>query len=452
MKMATALRRKLGESQLIDDVDLLESVSMDESVCKRVMPDLLVRARQHSDVVAVLEAAEAYDVPVTPRGGGTGKAGGAIPICGGVVLDTSFLSRLIEIDAANLNAVVEPGMVLQRFQEAVEQEGLFYPPDPNSLETCCIGGNVAHNAGGPRAFKYGVTRNYVMAMDAVLMGGESVGLGRRTIKCAAGYDLSGLMVGSEGTLGVFTKLRLSLIRKPPVVTTCLVLFPDEVSAGKTVASIVEHGLVPSVMEFFDRELVAIIRNHGVDMIPPGTQAVLLIELDGEDEQRIENELDRLADVSDEHGALDVLVAKHGGDREKLWAARRVLTDAIKERKPFKVSEDIAVPRSQGPALLARLGALSESTGILIASYGHAGDGNYHVNVLFDDNRVNVEPIVRQVFQISLDLGGTITGEHGVGLAKKAYLPMEKSRRQLDWMRSIKALFDPKGLLNPEKIF
>ena len=451
-KLALHLARLLGESRIIDDPDLLASVAGDESVCETVTPDLLIRVRNTEEIATVLTAAKQFEVPVTPRGGGTGKSGGAIPIFGGIVMDTSRMNQLIEVDRANLTAVVEPGMVLRQFQESVEDEGLFYPPDPNSLETCCIGGNVAHNAGGPRAFKYGVTRNYVMAVDAVLMGGETIGFGRRTIKCAAGYDLSGLLVGSEGTLAVFSRLRLSLIRKPPLLTTLLVLFPDEISAGSAVSAIVEKGVRPRVMEFLDRELVGIIRQGGVDMVPPQTGALLLVELDGKSESQLEEELDQLGDICDDAGANDILVAKHGTDREKLWSARRVLTDAIKIRAKFKVAEDIAVPRSEIPRLLEQLKQLGERDDIIVASYGHAGDGNFHVNVLYDDAELDVEPILKKIFEITLDLKGTITGEHGVGLAKKPYLPMEKSPAQLEWMRAQKRLFDPLGLLNPGKIF
>jgi glycolate oxidase len=450
-KMALGLARRIGESKVIDDPDILETVAGDESVCEPRMPDLLVRARTVEDIEAVLRAAEEFAVPVTPRGGGTGKAGGAIPIFGGVVLDTSRMNQLLHVDRSDFKAEVEPGIILQAFQEEVEREGLFYPPDPNSLETCCLGGNVAHNAGGPRAFKYGVTRNYVMAVEAVLMGGESVSFGRNTVKCVAGYDLTGLMVGSEGTLGVFSKLRLALIPNPPVVTTLLVLFPDEIAAGRAVAAIVEKGPRPRVMEFMDRELVGIVRHH-VSMIPENTGAVLLVELDGEDETRVEADLDRLGDICDEENAADILLAKHGGDRDRLWAARRVLTDAVKSRARFKVAEDIAVPRSSAPKLLEALKRLSEADEVLIAAYGHAGDGNFHVNVLYDDDQWDCEPTIVRVFEIALSLGGTITGEHGVGIAKKKYLPLQKSPSQIAWMQRQKQLFDPQGLLNPGKIF
>ncbi len=451
-RLASALSRRIGDRNVIDDADLLDGVAGDESHCAPCRPDLLVRARSTDHVAACLEEAARLEVPVTPRGGGTGKAGGAIPVFGGAVLDTSFMKRIVSVDRENLMAVVEPGVITGEFQREMADLGLFYPPDPNSLETCCLGGNIAHNAGGPRAFKYGVTRNYVMALEAVLMGGEVLRTGRRTVKSVAGYDLTGLLVGSEGTLGVFTEIRLSLLRRPAELTTLLVLFEDEAAAGRTVAQVVAQGLRPRVLEFLDTTLVGIIRDKGVDIVPEGTGALLLVELDGATEEAVEADLDRFADIADEAGARDVLVAKHGGDRDKLWAARRVLTDAVKERVRFKVAEDIAVPRSAAGTLLEKLRGLREKHGVLIASYGHAGDGNFHVNVLWDDPEWDPEPALVDIFRLALDLGGTITGEHGVGLAKKAYLPMEKSPSQIAWMRAQKRLFDPAGLLNPGKIF
>ncbi len=451
-KLAVDLARRIGRRNVLDDRDLLEGVAGDESACERRAPDLLVRVRSEDDIAATLEAALRFNVPVTPRAGGTGKAGGAIPVYGGVVLDTSRMKQIIEIDTQNHFAVVEPGVVTGELQQEVERLGLFFPPDPNSLETCCLGGNAAHNAGGPRAFKYGVTRNYVMGLHAVLMGGEVLVTGRKTVKSAAGYDLTGVMVGSEGTLGVFSKLRLGLIPKPPEVITLLVLFPDELSASKTIAAVVAKGLRPRVMEFMDRELAEIVRKSGVGMIPEGTGAILLAELDGMGEEALEPELDAFADICESFGSDEVLVAKHGGDRERLWAARRLLSDAVKERARFKVAEDIAVPRSRAPELLERLREVGRRHDVLIASYGHAGDGNYHVNILWDDPEWRPDATIEAVLRTALDLGGTITGEHGIGLAKKAYLSLEKSAAQIAWMRAQKALFDPKGLLNPGKIF
>ena len=451
-KAAAEIARILGSNRVVTDPDVLEGLAGDESVVAPVIPDAAVRAHSAADIRVTLEVAAKMEVPVTPRAGGTGKAGGAIPIRGGLVLDTSKMNRILEIDRANQIAVVEPGVITGVLQDTVDKEGLFYPPDPNSLETCCIGGNVAHNAGGPRAFKYGVTRNFVMGIETVLMGGELLPVGRRTVKCVAGTDLTGVMVGSEGTLGVFSKIRLALTHRPEFLVTALVLFNDEDAAGRAVANITSSGLRPRVLEFMDRELTAVIRGAGVDMVPEGTAALLLAELDGDHEVAVESDLDRLADICDAEDARDVLTAKHGGDRERLWSARRTLSDAVKARAKHKISEDIAVPRSKIPELLATLKRLSEAHGLLIASYGHAGDGNFHVNVLWDDDNINPEPAVEAVLRTAVDLGGTITGEHGVGVAKKPYLHLERSPTQIDWMRRTKQLFDPKGLLNPGKIF
>jgi len=391
-------------------------------------------------------------VPVVPRGAGTGKSGGAIPVNGGLVLDLSKMNRLIEIDKENLLAVVEPGMITGNLQSLVEAEGLFYPPDPNSLETCTIGGNAAHNAGGPRAFKYGVTKNYIMATRALLMGGTAIRTGTRTIKRVAGYDLTSLLVGSEGTLGVFSELTLRLVANPPHIATLLIPMPDEESAGRAIAKIVAAGLVPRVCEFMDNTLVGVLREKGVDSVPSGTGALILAEVDGPTEEAVEGDAIRLAELCESAGAGEVLMARHGGEREKLWAARRVLSDAIKSRGKYKVSEDIVITRSNGAALLEGLRGLSRKHGVLVASYGHAGDGNYHVNVLWDDPEFSADAVVEDIFKLVWRLDGTITGEHGVGLSKKKYLPMEQSAALIAVQKSVKQALDPAGLLNPGKIF
>jgi glycolate dehydrogenase FAD-linked subunit len=451
-KLALCLAQQIGEHNVIDDRDLLEQYAGDESHCDPVMPDLVVRVRTETDVVKTLTESARFDVPVTPRGGGTGKVGGAIPIYGGIVLDTSRMKDLVEIDDKDLFAVVEPGMVTGHFHTMAEDMGLFYPPDPNSWETCCLGGNVAHNAGGPRAFKYGVTREYVMGLDLALIGGQRLSVGRRTIKCVSGYDLTGLLVGSEGTLGVFTKLRLRLIRKPPTIATLLVRFNDEVAAGRAVSRIIEGGLVPRVMEFMDGVLVKTLRESGAGGIPTDTGALLLAEVDGSDESVVESEAERFAQACEDVGAIDVLMARHGGERDKLWAARRMLSDAIGKQSAFKISEDIAVPRSRAGELLEELRIIGDRYGVVVASYGHAGDGNYHVNVLWDDPDFDAVPAVEDVLRIALKLGGTITGEHGIGLAKKQYLHWERDTAQLELQKALKRQFDPKGLMNPGKIF
>ncbi len=450
--MAPELARRIGESKVIDDRDLLEEYAGDESHVEPRMPDLAVRARSREDVLAVLELAAEHGVPITPRGGGTGKVGGAIAAAGGAVLDLTRLAEIREISCEDLIAVVEPGVVLGELQAAVEDEGLFYPPDPNSLESCTIGGNAAHNAGGPRAFKYGVTREYVLGAETALLGGETLRSGRRTIKGVAGYDLTALLVGSEGTLGVFTELTLRLVRKPPALATLLVRLPDEATGARSVEGIVAAGMVPRVLEFIDGKLVAVLREAGAGAVPEGTGALLLAELDGLFDEDVERDAIRLAELCESRGADEVLMARHGGEREQLWAARRVLSDSIKQRVRHKVAEDVVVPRSRAVELLAGLRGLEEKWGVELASYGHAGDGNYHVNVLWNDDAFDPEPVVADVFALTLALDGTITGEHGIGLAKRAYLPDELRAPLIGIQRRIKEQFDPLGLMNPGKIF
>ncbi len=450
--LAGPLSRRIGDHKVIDDRDLLEGLAGDESHCEPRMPDLAVRADCTDDVRALLELADKFDVPVTPRGGGTGKSGGAIPVLGGVVLDMTGLKKIVEIDRQNLLAVVEPGIVTGVFQEAVEDEGLFYPPDPNSLETCTMGGNAAHNAGGPRAFKYGVTREYILGTRTVLMGGKILKTGRRTVKGVAGYDVTALLVGSEGTMGVFTELTVKLMRKPPSLATLLVRLPDEIAGGRAVARIVEAGLVPRVLEFMDGIMVDVLRHTGAGGIEEGTGALLLAEFDGADDERVEADAVRLAELCENEGAVEVLMARHGGEREKLWAARRILSDSIKERSAFKVSEDIVVPRSEAPRLLEGLRTIAKKYGVMVPSYGHAGDGNYHTNILWDDPDFDPVPAVCDLFDLTLALGGTITGEHGIGMAKREWLSKEIDGDTLALMRDLKKVFDPRGLMNPGKIF
>jgi len=450
---AARIGRIVGEHKVIVDPDILAGYAKDESEAEPVLPDVAIRAEDIDDVVATLKLAERFEVPVTPRGGGTGKSGGAVAIRGGIVISLAKLCRIEEINKADLLAVVQPGVVTGELQAEVEREGLFFPPDPASLETCVIGGNVAENAGGPRAFKYGVTREYVFGLDAVLMGGGRISTGRRTVKGVAGYDLTALMVGSEGTLAVFTGVTLRLLRLPKCVATLLARFDDEVSAGRAVARIVEAGLVPRVLELLDSACVETARKEGKMPIPEDTGALLLIEVDGE-EGSVELEVERMAAALDEGGARDVLAAQDEAQRSRLWAARRELSELIKKRAAFKLSEDVAVPRSRLAEALQRYRKAGAEHGVEVASYGHAGDGNLHVNVLWNDPDlvVKARETVDRIVRISLDLGGTITGEHGVGHLKKKYLMWEQSREVIGLQRKLKRTFDPKGLLNPGKIF
>jgi glycolate oxidase len=452
-RVKIALSRRLGASKVDDSLAAREACSADDSDVEPRVADVVVRALSADDVAATLAIADAEGVPVTPRAAGTGRSGGAVPAAGGIVLATDGLRQIVEIDRDDLVAVVEPGVVTGDLHAAVEREGLFYPPDPNSLKTCMIGGNLAENAGGPRAFKYGVTREYVLGVEACLMGGARVAPGRRTVKGVAGYDVTALLVGSEGTLGVFTRATLRLVRKPPAVATVLALFADARAAARGVARVVAAGLVPRCMELLDAVTLGAVRAQG-SSIDPRAGAMLLVEVDGEG-AAVEASMERVGEVvSAGDGVVDVVIAQDAAQRDRLWEARRQLSPATRKMARHKLSEDIVVPRSRIVALLEKLDAIGESTGVKTCTYGHAGDGNLHANFFWNDpsERPAVDRAIHMLMEATVALGGTISGEHGVGVTKLEYLPLEQGRELIALQRELKRAFDPKGLLNPGKIF
>jgi glycolate oxidase len=369
-----------------------------------------------------------------------------------VVLDTMRLARVKEVDRENQICVVEPGVITGALHALVEGEGLFFPPDPSSLAECTLGGNIAENAGGPRAFKYGVTRDYVLGLEAATMDGTRMRVGKRTIKGVTGYDVTALLVGSEGTLAVFTEATLRLIPKPPEVRTLLAFYPGALAAGAAVSAVIAQGLVPRCLELLDRECCAAVREAGAAEIPAEVGALLLAEIDGEGPS-LETALERLGEACAPR-SLRVSVARSEAERDKLWAARRVMSRALRARARYKLSEDIVVPRSKLSAMLARIEQLAAVHGVRLPSYGHAGDGNLHVNFLWDlpEQRPRVEQAIRAVFETAIAFGGTLTGEHGLGALKMPYLPLEQSEALIALQRRIKTVFDPKGLLNPGKMF
>jgi glycolate oxidase len=422
----------------------------DSDVGGRV-PDAVVVAESAADVAATLSIADACDVPVTPRAGGTGRTGGAVPLAGGIVLATHALARIKEIDRANLVAVVEPGVITGELHAAVEQEGLFYAPDPNSLDCCRIGGNLAENAGGPRAFRYGVTRDWVLGLEACLVGGRTVRTGKRTVKGVTGYDVTALLVGSEGTLAVFTEATLRLVPKPPSVATELALFSNVRDAANAVGSVIAAGIVPRCMEMLDSATLDAVRGAGV-AIDARAGAMLLVEVDGESSETL---LYRAGEaLSACPGCLEVLVAHDGVQRDRLWAARRMLSKATRKLARHKLSEDVVVPRTRMADLLARADDIGRATAVRHLAYGHAGDGNLHVNFLWDDDseRPEVDRAIGLLMRATVDLGGTLSGEHGIGVSKAPYLALEQSPELIGLQRDIKRAFDPKELLNPGKIF
>jgi glycolate oxidase len=424
----------------------------DESEAEGVVPDAVVLAETSDDVLAALRVAREAEVPITPRAAGTGRTGGAVPVAGGIVLSTVGMKSIKEIDRKEGIAVVGPGVVLGDLHAAVEAEGWFYPPDPNSLSSSTLGGNVAENAGGPRAFKYGVTRDWVLGVEAFLVGGQRIVAGRRTSKGVTGYDVTALLVGSEGTLAVFGDVTLALTPKPESVATLLALFSDLGHAGKSVEEMVAAGLVPRCIELLDGLTLDAMRRAG-NAIDPRANAMLLIEVDG-DASSIDAQLEHVGEACAASAALDVLVAQDGAQRERLWSARRDMSHAVRRFAKNKLSEDVVVPRQRIGELLDRVRSFCERERVLHLTYGHAGDGNLHVNFLWNEPEElpAVERAIESLFRDVIALGGTLSGEHGIGVLKAPYLPLEQSSDLITLQRDIKRTFDPQGLLNPGKIF
>jgi glycolate oxidase len=442
----------LGPSKVRADEAALASYASDESDQAPVQPDVVAFASSAEDVRRALACASEAGVPITPRAAGSGKSGGAVPVAGGVVLATERMASIKHIDKAELTCVVEPGVVLADLHAAVEAEGLFYPPDPNSLKVCAIGGNVGENAGGPRAFKYGVTREYVLGLEVALIDGTRLFTGRRTKKGVTGYDVTALLVGSEGTLAVTTEATLRLVPKPPAVATLLALFSDVEGAGNATSAIIAAGLTPRCLELLDRSTLDAVRAHGLD-VDARANAMLIVEVDGE-ESDCERDLQRLGAACDEAGAIDVLAAQDAAQRDRLWEGRRKLSPATRAMAKHKISEDVVVPRTRIVELLREVDAISAATGVRMLTYGHAGDGNLHVNFLWDDPALvpRVAEGLDRLFRKVVALGGTLTGEHGIGTSKSDYLELEQGAALVDLQLRLKAAFDPRGLLNPHKIF
>jgi len=419
------------------------------------MPDAVVFPGSAEEISQILKLANHYGFPVTPRGAGTGRSGGAVPVQGGVVLVLTRLNRILEISKADMVAVVEPGVILGKFKAAVEAQGLYYPPDPSSADFCTIGGNVAECAGGAVAVQYGVTRDYVLGLQVVLPTGEIMDAGTRTMKGVVGYDLTRLFLGSEGTLGVITRIILRLTAKPAARQTLAAGFKDLTGAARAVSLILQAGLAPTALEFMDRATLTCIKELLPFSLPPAVSALLLAAVDGHPHD-VEDRCRRMARVFREHGARPVIRAKDAAAAEALWRARRVVSPALLQVRPQKVSEDVAVPLGAIPALVAGLEEISRRRGLPVPCYGHAGDGNIHVNVLYNRKlpaeRDAVGSAVADIFALTRRLQGTLSGEHGVGLTKAPYLGLELSPESMALQRRLKAAFDPLGIMNPGKIF
>jgi glycolate dehydrogenase FAD-linked subunit len=451
------LERELGSAAVIGPGhERLDDYGRDESPLPEFLPpECAVLVESTEQAAAVLRICLERKVPVTPRGAGSGMCGGALPVHGGVVLSTERMQRIKQIDAGDLVAVVEPGVVTGRLQEAVEAERMFYPPDPASLDFCSIGGNASTNAGGPRAFKYGVTREYMLGLEVALMGGEVLRCGRRTSKGVTGYDLVAGFVGTEGTFGVITELTVKLLPLPMAAATVLGVFSDVAAAGAAINGLLRDGLRPRVLEIADRNSIDAIRDKSRYRFPAAAGAIVLIEVDGEAEA-MPMMMEKIGLRCDDLGALDVLAATEPAERRSVWEARRLISPALKSSYKIKLNEDICVPRGRIVEMLARVDRVAAECRTAYAVFGHAGDGNLHVNLLSNDDpadpavRAHLWGAAKQLFAHTIELGGTLSGEHGVGLTKRDYMAMEQSEQVLEWQRRWKAMWDPSGLLNPGK--
>jgi glycolate oxidase len=425
---------------------------------KRGMPaDAVVLPGSTGEVAAVARLCYGHKVPMVPRGLGTGYTGGAVPLQGGVVIALDRMNRVLEIDEQNLIAIVEPNVITGDLQDAVERVGLFYPPDPASLRQSSIGGNVAECAGGPRAFKYGTTKQYVLGLEAVLPTGEVIETGGKVVKNVVGYDLTHLLVGSEGTLAIITKIVLRLIPRPPMQATVRASFPRVENAVAAVSNIVRARVVPASLELVDAESLEAVAQHlhGRSLAPAGTGAILLLDVDGVP-SAVAEEASRVEQACCEAGATEVLHARDDAERTELWSVRRELSMSLKTVASLKFNHDVVVPKARIPDLFALVTQIRNDFRLRIPLFGHAGDGNIHVNIMVDasdqDAIARARQAERVLFEGVVRLDGSISGEHGIGFSKAPFLPIELSAEEIALMKRVKAAFDPLGLLNPGKIF
>ncbi|MBI5207605.1 MAG: FAD-binding protein [Candidatus Firestonebacteria bacterium] len=418
------------------------------------LPDLVIRPDNAQEISEVLKIANANYIPVYIRGAATGLTGGCVPVNSGIVISLTRMNRIIEIDEKNLIAVVEPGVITALLHKAVEEKGLFYPPDPASFRVCTIGGNIAENAGGLRALKYGVTRDYCLGLEAVLPTGGILNTGARTLKCVAGFDLTSLLIGSEGLLAVITKIILKLIPLPEKKITIASYYHTVDEAAETVSQIISNKIVPVSLELMDSDTIDCVGKYLNNDFPQDTEAMLLIELDGK-EDIIEKEIRLVQKICEKNGAFFCKAAGEEKERTKLWEVRTSISPALYRIAPKKLNEDICVPRSQIPEMLRRIKNIAKKYNLIIPCFGHAGDGNIHVNIMLDPEKNNMddaEKAVLEVFKNTLELAGTISGEHGIGNTKMNYLEMEVGPDFIRIMKDIKKIFDPRGILNQGKMF
>ena len=449
------LKEITGKEYATDLIEERSCFSYDASK-QMALPDYVVKPKSTEEISAIMELATREKIPVYPRGAASGLTGGSVPTQGGIALSLLRMNRIIEIDTQDLIAIVEPGVITADLQAAAAKVGLFYPPDPASYKFCTIGGNIAESAGGLRGLKYGVTKDYVLGLEVVMPNGDILNLGVRTLKGVVGYDLARLFVGCEGTLGIVTKAILKLLPQPEHQSTMEVFFSEVNDAASTVARIISEKIIPATLEFMDEKAVSCVNNFLAKKYPPGVVATLLIELDGNPEV-LKRQGRLIQKICEDNNCIQINVAQDEKEREHLWEARRAISPAIYKLGAGKLNEDIVVPRSKLPNILERINAISKEHDLTIVNFGHAGDGNIHVNVVLPENytdkdRDNGLAAVAKIFEATLEMGGTISGEHGVGLSKMDFFSKEIGHKETKLMKQVKKLFDPHNIMNPGKIF
>ena len=451
-------QKAISDNNVFLDDKTLDEYSHDETEDLKFYPSIVLKPNNTNEISAILKYCNERIIPVTPCGARTGLSGGSLPIMGGVVLSTENLNSIISIDERNMQATVEPGVINQIFRDTVEEKGLFYPPDPASKGSSFLGGNLAENSGGPKALKYGVTKDYVLNLEVVLPTGEIIWTGANVLKNSTGYDLTSLMVGSEGTLGVITKIVFKLISLPTKDITLLVPFDSAENACKAVSAIFICGITPSALEFIERDAIDwAIKYTDINMkIEDNVQAHLLIEVDGNDIEQLYVDCEKISNVLNNFNCGDILIADSNEQKDRLWKMRRLVGEAVKSNSIYK-EEDTVVPRAELPKLLKGVKKIGKKYGFQSVCYGHAGDGNLHVNIIkgdMSDKKWNNELCkgIREIFTLTKNLGGTISGEHGIGLVQKPYIDIVFSKKEIEIQKEIKKIFDPNNILNPGKIF
>jgi glycolate oxidase len=454
-----AFKNIVGEKNIFTDEETLDICAKDETENLYFLPDIVLKPRTTEEISEIMKICNVHKIPVTPRGAGTGLSGGALPHVGGVVISFQRMNSILEIDEANLQVTTEPGVITQVLQNAVKEKGLFYPPDPSSYGSCFIGGNIAENSGGPKAVKYGVVKDYVLNLQVVLPTGEIIWTGANVLKNATGYNLTQLIVGSEGTLGLVTKIVLKLIPHPKHDLLMLVPFNDLEKAGAAVSAIFRAGFTPSALELVEANALKIVSKF-VDSssiaIGDDVAAHIIIEVDGNDTEVLMKDMEAIAGVLSEYDCGEIYFADDAQQKAELWKLRRRVAEAVKI-DGYTVEEDTVVPRAALPTLIKGIKALSIEYDFEVVSYGHAGDGNLHVRIkkegcVYSLNNEKIIPALKALFTLIKSLGGTISGEHGIGLIQKEFIPIMFDEITLNIMRGIKKVFDPNNILNTGKIF